>query len=87
MTRIYSYTLKLSAFLLRERGGARFRGRWIHMNIYLRGTYILVSEYSSAIITCHQRKFITFETFISAKNNTFTKIHLYSRSGINVVPL
>ena len=29
MTRIYSYTLKLSAFLLRGRGGARFRGRWI----------------------------------------------------------
>ena len=29
MTRIYSYTIKLSAFLLRGRGGARFRGRWI----------------------------------------------------------
>ena len=32
MTRIYSYTLKLSAFLLRGRGGARFRGRWIKCN-------------------------------------------------------
>ena len=30
MTRIYSYTLKLSAFLLRGRGGARFRGHWIY---------------------------------------------------------
>ena len=29
MTRIYSYTLKLSAFLLRGRGGARFRSRWM----------------------------------------------------------
>ena len=29
MTRIYSYTLKLSAFLRRGRGGARFRGPWI----------------------------------------------------------
>ena len=30
MTRIHSYTLKLSDFLLRGRGGARFRGRWIY---------------------------------------------------------
>ena len=35
MTRIYSYTLKLSAFLLRGRGGARFRGRWICIDIYI----------------------------------------------------
>ena len=32
MTRIYSYTLKLSAFLLRGRGGARFRDRWMILN-------------------------------------------------------
>ena len=37
MTPIYSYTLKLSAFLLRGRGGARFRGRWITVV----GDYIL----------------------------------------------
>ena len=31
VTRIYSNTLQLSAFLLRGRGGVRFRGRWIKL--------------------------------------------------------
>ena len=31
MTRIYSYTFKLSAFLLRGRGGAHCRDRWIYV--------------------------------------------------------
>ena len=39
MTRIYSYTLKLSAFLLRGRGGARFRGRWIYRDIVMLALY------------------------------------------------
>ena len=45
MTRIYSYTLKLSAFLLRRRGGTRFRGRWMYQNNGVRWTFWSYSTY------------------------------------------
>ena len=41
MTRIYSYTLKLSAFLLRRRVGTRFCGHWISRGFYGKLEHIL----------------------------------------------
>ena len=48
----YSYTLKLSAFLLRGRGGARFRGRWIKKPTKL-GVVPLVEEQLVADLLHH----------------------------------
>ena len=54
MTRIYSYTLKLSALLLRGRGGASFRGRWIiSVTILLKVTsnnVVILLEIANALL-------------------------------------
>ena len=55
MTHIHSYTFKLGAFLLRGRGGARFRGRWIIIRFILKNiiTISLISKNHRNVIVEH----------------------------------
>ena len=76
MTLIYSYTLKLSAFLLRGRGGARFRGRWITEVPALQRRFLVLIFYIF---------FLNFESYHTCISNWNTDQSKYIKITINIM--